>query len=254
MCRGFRHRVDDELDRRRVLDAHAPANLSADPPTWADFQLFWTVIPYTMQPAGLAHRFAGAPPEMLKAFAADRAPFTAGMTRQTATDATVVLRAQLAALDAQLVAGGPYLFGDASIADFSVAHCLWYLQNGGPVAEIMAPFAALTAWLARVQAFGHGQPQKMGSDEAIAIAAAASSHAACAVAPGQGFEAGQAVTVMPIDYGRDVVAGTLMGLNALEVVLRRTDERAGTVHVHFPRAGFQIKADNPADKTQEKSA
>jgi hypothetical protein len=37
------------------------------------------------------------------------------------------------------------------------------------------------------------------------------------------------------------VAGTLVGLNAQEVVLRRSDERAGTVHVHFPRHGFQIK-------------
>jgi hypothetical protein len=26
-------------------------------------------------------------------------------------------------------------------------------------------------------------------------------------------------------------------------VLRRTDPRAGTVHVHFPRAGYQVKAD-----------
>jgi hypothetical protein len=37
------------------------------------------------------------------------------------------------------------------------------------------------------------------------------------------------------------VAGTLVGLSADEVVLRRRDERAGTVHVHFPRIGFQVK-------------
>lgn len=29
-----------------------------------------------------------------------------------------------------------------------------------------------------------------------------------------------------------------------EVVIERSDERAGTVHVHFPRIGFQIK--NPS--------
>ena len=43
------------------------------------------------------------------------------------------------------------------------------------------------------------------------------------------------------DYGRDPVEGTLVGLSADEVVIRRTDERAGTLHVHFPREGFQIK-------------
>jgi len=232
----------------RLFPPHLPlAPLLAQ---WADATLFWTVIPYAMQPAGLAHRFAGAPPEAVQAFAADRAPFTAGMTRQTAADATVNLRAQLSTLDAQLVAGGPFLFGDASIADFAVAHCLWYLHNGGPVAEIMAPHTALAAWLARMQAFGHGSPEKMGSDEALAIAAAATSHAPCAVRAGQGFEVGQPVTVTPTDYGRDPVAGTLVGLNAHEVVLRRSDERAGTVHVHFPRAGFQIKAEIKQDKQE----
>jgi glutathione S-transferase len=237
----------------RLLEARAPTPRLFPPhlplapllAQWADFTMFWTAVPYTLQPAGAAHRFAGAPPEMMKAFAADRAALTTGMTRQTVADATVNLRAQLAALDAQLVAGGPFLFGDPSIADFAVAHCVWFVASGGPVAEILAPHCALKTWFAGMQAFGHGRPEKMGSDEALAIAAsaaAAASYAPCAVAPGQGFEAGQAVTVTPTDYGRDPVAGTLMGLDVHEVVVRRTDERAGTVHVHFPRAGFQIKA------------
>lgn len=233
----------------RLLEARAPTPRLFPPhlplapllAQWADATMFWTAVPYTLQPAGAAHRFAGAPPEVMKAFAADRAALTTGMTRQTVADATVNLRAQLAALDAQLVAGGPFLFGDASIADFSVAHCVWFVASGGPVAEILAPFGALKTWFAAVQAFGHGRPEKLGSDAALAIAAAAPGHAPCEVAPGQGFEAGQAVTVTPTDYGRDPVAGTLVGLNAQEVVLRRHDERAGTVHVHFPRAGFQIK-------------
>ena len=45
------------------------------------------------------------------------------------------------------------------------------------------------------------------------------------------------------DYGVDPVAGTLVGLSPQESVLRRSDARAGTVHVHFPRFGFQIKVD-----------
>jgi hypothetical protein len=28
------------------------------------------------------------------------------------------------------------------------------------------------------------------------------------------------------------------------VVIRRHDERAGTLHVHFPRIGFQIRKDS----------
>ena len=234
----------------RVLEAAAPtpslfpasAPLAPLLAQWADFTLFWTAIPYTMQPAGLAHVFAGLPPEQVQAFAADRAPFSATIRRQTTVDATANLRGYLAAFDAQLADGRSFLFGsEASIADFSVAHCVWYIHRGGPLAEIVAPHAHLNAWFARMQAFGHGRPQKLGSDEALAIAAAAASHAPVAVQPGLGFEAGQAVTVAPTDYGIDPVAGELVGLTAEQVTLRRTDERAGTVHVHFPRAGFQIK-------------
>ena len=125
----------------RLLEARAPTPRLFPPhlplapqfAQWADSTMFWTAAPYTLQPAGAAHRFAGAPPEVVKAFVADRAAMTTGMTRQTVADATVNLRAQLAALEAQLVGGGPYLFGDVSIADFSVAHCVWFVASGGPV-------------------------------------------------------------------------------------------------------------------------
>jgi hypothetical protein len=211
---------------------------------WADGTLFWTVIPYTMQPAGLATVFQGLPPEAMKAFAADRAPFTAGMKRLTVADAAAQLRGHAAALDAQVADGRAFLFGaQASVADFSVAHCVWYVHRGGPVAAIFAPFTHLLAWFARMQALGHGTPQKVRSEEAIAIAAAAGGHADTQVQPGSGFESGQPVTVTPTDYGCDPVAGTLAGLGNDEVVIRRTDERAGAVHVHFPRVGFQIKAE-----------
>ena len=209
---------------------------------WADSTLFWTVIPYALQPAGAAHIFNGMAPEVLQAFAADRAPFTAGMKRQTAADATANLGHYLAALDAQLADGRHWLFGkEVSVADFSVAHCGWYVKSAGPLADIFKPHAHFSAWLERMLTLGHGKPERMGSDDALKVAASASSHAACSVAPGLGFEAGQAVTATPTDYGQDPVTGTLVGLSSNEVVLRRSDARAGIVHVHFPRAGFQIK-------------
>jgi hypothetical protein len=45
-----------------------------------------------------------------------------------------------------------------------------------------------------------------------------------------------------VDYGVDAVAGELIFSGREAIILRREDERAGTVHVHFPRFGFQIKA------------
>lgn len=233
----------------RVIDRlhPAPPLYPSDQPLatilaqWADSTLFWAVIPYAMQPAGAMAIFGNAPAETMKAFAADRAPFSAGMPRQTPRDATVALASYLGGLDAQLAAGGPFLFGSApGIADFSVAHCLWFLHLAGPLATIVDERPALCAWLGRMKAFGHGRKRRLGSDEAIAIAAAGG-HAPVGVELGLGFEAGAEVTVTPSDYGRDPVAGTLVGLSADEVVLARADERAGRVHVHFPRIGFQIK-------------
>ncbi len=237
----------------RVLEAvqPAPTMFPASAPLapllaqWADSTLFWAVIPYTMQPAGAASVFAGVPPEVLKAFAADRAPFTAGMRRQTVADATAALQGYLAHLDAQLADGRLWLMGqDASIADFSVAHCGWYVRRGGPVADIFKPHVHFSAWLGRLLALGHGAPSAMSSSDALAVSAAAVGHAPCGVQAGLGLEAGQSVTVTPTDYGQDASAGTLVGLSGDEVVIRRTDERAGTVHVHFPRAGYQIKWEN----------
>jgi glutathione S-transferase len=238
----------------RVIEARAPtptlypasAPLAATLAQWADSTMFWTIIPYTMQPAGMAEVFKGVPPEVLKAFGADRAPFAASIKRQTVADATVNLSAQLAMLEAQLqlqagAHGQPFLMGaDASIADFSVAHCLWYVRRGGAVADIIGRYPLLTTWLARMLAFGHGKPEALPSADAVALAAQGG-HVAVNVQLGLGFETGQAVTVTPTDYGMDPVAGHLVGLSADEVVIARHDERAGRVHVHFPRHGYQIK-------------
>jgi glutathione S-transferase len=236
----------------RVLEQRMPtptlfpdsAPLSPLLAQWADSTLFWTVIPYAMQPAGAAELFAGAPPEAIKAFAVDRAPFTATLRRLTVADATVALKSYLAALEVQVADGREHLFGaDASIADFSVAHCLWFFRRLHSVAGILDAYPLLAAWHSRVLAIGHGPHDKMDSGDAVRLAAAARHHAPTGVEPGLGFEFGQAVTVAAIDYGVDPVTGALVGLSGDEVVIRRTDERAGTVHVHFPRIGFQIKAD-----------
>jgi hypothetical protein len=57
-----------------------------------------------------------------------------------------------------------------------------------------------------------------------------------------GFTVGQQVAISAIDYGVDAVEGELVFSGSEELILRREDPRAGTVHVHFPRLGFAIKA------------
>lgn len=237
----------------RVLEARQPsptlfpsgAPLAGIVAQWIDTTLFWTVVPYVMQPAGLAYMFSGGTPEQMKAFAIDRAPFSAGVPRLKPADAAVQLATALAAFEGQLGDGRAFLFGsDASIADFSLAHNLWFVRRAGPLAQIIDRHARLAEWHARVLAFGHGTTHELASSAAVAVAAAATERVPVAVEAGLGFEAGQDVKVAAIDWGTDPVEGALVGLSASEVVISRQDERAGHVHVHFPRQGFRIsKAD-----------
>ena len=236
----------------RVIDQLAPAPplypAEAGPlqhivAQWADSALFWCAIPYTMQPAGIVQIFAGAPPEFLKAFGADRAAMTAGRTRVTSADAAAQLASFFGWLEALLGDDRRYLLGAAAcIADFSVAQSIWFIRRAPAVATVLAPFPHLLAWYERVAAFGHGHVEPMTAEQAIAVSAASPVHAPTSVDANGGFASGTAVTVTPTDYAADPVAGALVGLGVDEVVIERHDDRAGRVHVHFPRIGFQIKA------------
>jgi len=223
----------------------ASAPLAVPLALWADGPVFQAAVGWAMQPAGIGAVLGDMPPEQLKAFAADRAAMRGNATRLALPDAGAQIRAHLAAVNAQLAAGGPWLFGAApSIADFSFGHCLWFIRRAGPVAGLLDAYPAVGPWLDRLLAIGHGQHSALDSGDALALAQAAGAagrHAPVAVAPGSGFEAGQAVTVAATDYGCDPVAGTLVGLDDDEAVVRRSDPRAGTVHVHFPRFGFQVR-------------
>ena len=233
------------LERLQPTPTLFPASAPLAPllAQWADSTLFWTVIAYTMQPAGYAALFAGRPPEAMQAFAADRKPFSAGIKRLSLADATLHLQATLAALEAQLADGRPCLFGaEASIADFSLAHCLWFIRRAPPVAGVLDAAPHVQRWLNALLGAGHGLFERMDSADALALAAA-STPAVQQVMPGQGFEAGQRVSVAATDYGTEPSIGTMVGLADDEVVIARSDPRAGSVHVHFPRLGFQIKAD-----------
>jgi hypothetical protein len=48
------------------------------------------------------------------------------------------------------------------------------------------------------------------------------------------------VSVTPDDTGRDATVGELVELTAQSVTLKRDTAEIGTVHVHFPRAGFIV--------------
>ncbi len=208
---------------------------------WADSTLFWTAVPFAMQPAGLAHLFAGVPPESVKAFGDDRVTFRANMPRMRPADANAALGLYLERLE-ETLGEQDFFFGTApSIADFSIYHCLWFVTRGGPVATILESFPALQSWRTRMAAFGHGTHDKLDSGAAIAVAHDATAEKSAGNLDSHGLAIGDKVVAAATDTGTDPIAGTLYGATKTRFSIAREDERAGSVVVHFPRLGFELR-------------
>jgi glutathione S-transferase len=209
---------------------------------WADSTLFWTAIPYTLQPAGLAHMFSGAPPEAIKAFGEDRKPFRANIPRMRAPEARAALGLYLERLE-EMIGNQAFFFGaQPSIADFSVYHCLWFVSRGGPMAQILEPFHRIEAWRERIRAFGHGTHDELDSGAAVAIACEATPLASVRISSDtDGIAIGEKVVVAATDTGTDPIDGDLYAATHNRISITREDCRAGRVVVHFPRLGFELR-------------
>jgi glutathione S-transferase len=181
-------------------------------------------------------------------FVADRKKMVPGGVNEDLARAVVPskldeIRAKLTIIEEQLADGRTFLLGhDASLADVSVYHPLWAMQRTPGSEQMFEPFQALPGWMERVAAFRYGRRTEMQSSDALAIARAARPATEPYVAPGDlnGRKPGDKIAVFPEAYGRDPVAGELVFADAHEIALRRTDERAGDVVVHFPREGYIV--------------
>ena len=214
---------------------------------WADSVVFQHAVSLVFQPESMAVRMGKLPAEVIKAFMADRAGLFSGgsASRLPAEQAQHNWPGLMQRLELQLQREeGEFLFGNASIADFALAHPLWFIKGTPVTAPLVDDYPAVAAWLGRVLAFGHGSSSAMSAAEAIEIARAATPAALPdePFAEASGLQAGQRVAVSATDYGVDPVEGELLFAGVEELILARDDERAGRVHVHFPRLGFKVEA------------
>lgn len=232
--------VIDDLQPEPPLVAAAP--MAPMVAAWADSTLFWQAIMNTQAPEARARIFQGLSPEATQHLREDRTAFTLGLKRPSPTDAAAQMQSALRSFEETLTRQTWLMGAQPSIADFSVYHCLWFITRAGVAETLLAPCPAVRAWYARLLALGHGQRTDIRSTEAIAIAASSPGHAPVQVLPGLGFSKADTVTVAATDYGTNGVTGTLVGLTTDRVTLARRDERAGLVHVHFPRLGFELRA------------
>lgn len=141
------------------------------------------------------------------------------------------------------LANQDYLGGAGpSLADAAAYMNVWFAAGAisATAQRLMEGLPRLAAWRARIAAIGHGSRTEMSPADALALAqssepAAFTPHDA---SDPLGLAPGARVSVMPDDYGRDPVAGTLVAANPERLVIARDDDRLGRLHVHFPRAGY----------------
>jgi glutathione S-transferase len=238
------------LEQEKALPAFFPEGqemIAATFAAWADSVVFQHAVSLVFQPESIAVRFGTMPPEAIKAFIADRTELFSGgsATRLSAEQARHQWPTIMERLEQQLQREqGDFLLGEPSIADFALAHPLWFLKATPVTSPLVDAYPAVSAWLGRVLGFGHGAFSEMTSGEALEIAR----NATPAALPDEqfeepnGFQAGQQVVIAATDYGVDPVAGELLFAGCEELIVRREDERGGVVHVHFPRFGFRIEA------------
>ncbi len=207
---------------------------------WADRTLFWPAVGVVMGQVG---------DKLPESFRKDRTEFSGRDFDPVKLAAALPmardqLYAGLAHVETMLADGRVFMLGGLpSLADVAVYNPVWFVRARlGEQASPLDRLPHIAAWAQRMAGFGEGTPTELSGPDALAIAKAADPAIPDGVDahdPG-GLKAGARIAVTPDDTGKVPVVGELVTLNALEVAVRRIDERAGTVVVHFPRAGYVL--------------
>jgi glutathione S-transferase len=233
-----------ELDRRFPDPPLAPkgaAGIGWTMRNWAERAWFGATVAVVF-----GARAEHVPPEFIK----DREqlsgrPFDVNAMKQAAPLMADQWRANADLLNTQLSGGGPWLMGSApTAADLAAYLNIWFLRSGEAEAfkRLTEDMSALAAWIARMDAIGHGKPTDMSAEAAFKVAAACEPERPRPSQGGewQGIAPGMQVSVTPDDYGRNPVSGEVSYVSPQEIAITRQAEGAGAVSVHFPRAGFLV--------------
>lgn len=197
----------------------------------------WAGGPWFMPAVGVA---LGTNPEIVREeFWEDRAK-RFGMDRQKFLPMVPHLTGQFEAgaalLRDALADGRSYISGDsAGHADLILYMIIRFAGVAGRKPSEFSP--NLAAWYDRIDAIGYGSFEEWTGEQAITYARETSPAGGCTVQNGCGFAANDKVSITTESPDPAAVSGTLIGLNDRQISIKRQDDKAGEVHIHFPRLG-----------------
>ncbi len=239
--------IADVLEHRQPLPPLFPEpckGLSRTLAQWADSTLFWAALPYSTQPAGLAQMFANIEPAQARAFGEDRKAMALSLPRPRPLDAAAAYKSYLRRLS-DMLDGRDFLLGEApSVADFAAYAPLWFTRVQTPaLADILRLTPAVLDWMDRMAEIGHGRAAPFSAQEAIEVARQSTPLPVESefFQDEHGIPLGSQVSIQAESFGQEPTEGELLVASRTHYVLRRTDPRAGVLHVHFPRIGYALK-------------
>jgi glutathione S-transferase len=228
----------------RALEAHSPSPSFFPAPLGA---LHSIVANWAGGPQFRAHVGAamGTMPEgaLDAGFIADRkARFGLDISQLGKAAPQLAAQTRVAALwlSQTLADGRAFIGGDAAgHGDLALASNIWFVRNipfARANADAILGLPHVEGWFARITGMGHGTPTEITGQAAIEQAAASTP-----LAVGGSIEApfihGQPVKIQTEGSGDAPVEGTLLKADSSGITIARTHEKAGKVHVHFPRLG-----------------
>ena len=215
---------------------------------WADDAVFPVAMAWNFRPEGASLIFEGMSPEKVKAFVADRTAMRQGAPRMSSSDAAATYKSYLRRLSSMLQEHDFLLGEQPCVADFCAYHPLWFTADRvPPVSWILDATPRVRQWLERMKSFGHGSFSPLQAHEALQVSSS-SQPAPLPDDPFQdehGIALGSQVTIAASQFGLEPTEGQLLAATRTRYTLRRSDARAGTVNVHFPRIGFTMKKVSP---------
>jgi glutathione S-transferase len=231
-----------ELERRFPNPTLFPAGNAGVP--WA--LGMWTDRPFFQSTVSLV--FGSLGDKVPQDFIDDRtklrgAPFDVAAMTRAIPQMRDQFRANMDWIEAQLADGRKFLLGEFSLADVNAYMNPWYARQSLPgITDILKHMPLTAAWERRIQAFGHGSRTEISTGEALEIGTHSTPQAQAAADPNDpnGRKPGDVVSVHSDDAWKTDIRGEIVSLSAQHIAIRRRDERAGEIVVHFPRAGFTI--------------
>lgn len=153
-----------------------------------------------------------------------------------------LLRAHLDLIERQLADGRSYMLGDQpDIADISLYFPLdffAYCRNGNE--NIPWQYPAISEWMKRVAALGHGRRHELSGAEAIAVANAAHPTVTPVSTISEGPQPGDKVRVKWGAFSPTDLVGEVVEAHPRKLAVAWVSPEAGDLIIHLPRSAGQI--------------